>query len=136
MCAKSRLALAFSFARAAELCATSGSPRGAALSSRAPEHEVKASFLLNFIKFTVWPTDVLPAGAPLDVCVFGESPVAIPLEGGDHADFLPRGGTIGFVAEDERPHFDIHQAAAQRVNVKFSAHLLRLARQLRDGRRP
>lgn len=184
-----RHVLAFGFALAAELYAASVSPRAAALSSRASEHEVKASFLFNFIKFTAWPTDVLPAGAPLDVCVFGESPVATPLEGfrgrmvdghavtvkrvidpsdlqfchlvfvgeverqratialdaikqrpaltvGEHADFLQRGGMINFVAEDNRLRFDINQAAAQRVNVKISAHLLRLARQTGDGRRP
>lgn len=189
MRALSRLVLAFGFALAAELYAAGVSPRAAALSSRASEHEVKASFLFNFIKFTVWPTDVLPAGAPLDVCVFGDSPVASPLEGfrgqvvdghaltvtriidpsdlkfchlvfigevesqrvasaldaikqrpaltvGEHADFLQRGGMISFVAEDKRLRFDINQVAAQRVNVKISAHLLRLARQTGDGRRP
>lgn len=189
MRALSRLTLAFGFALAAELCATGVSPRAAALSSRAAEHEVKATFLFNFIKFTAWPADVLPTGAPLDICVFGDSPVATPLEGfrgqvvdghalvirrvvdpsdlqschlvfigaaeshraamaldaikqrpaltvGEHADFLPRGGMISFVAEDHRLRFDINQTAAQRVNVKISAHLLRLARQTGEGRQP
>lgn len=185
----SRLALALSVAVAAELNAASVSPRAAAPSVRASEHEVKASFLFNFIKFTAWPTNVLPAGAPLDVCVFGDSPIATPLEGfggqvvdghplavkrvvdpadlqfchlvfigevesqraaqaldaikqrpaltvGEQGDFLLRGGMIGFVAEGTRLRFDINQAAAQRVNVKISAHLLRLARQTGDGRQP
>lgn len=53
------------------LCASS--------SAAAPEPkpaEVKAAFLVNFTKFTDWPTDVLPAGAPLMVCVMGDEEVA------------------------------------------------------------
>lgn len=189
MRALSRLAVALSFAVVAELCAAGVSSRASAASSRASAHEVKASFVFNFIKFTAWPTDVLPTGAPLDVCVFGDSPVAAPLEGfrghavdghvvavrrvveysdlqhchlvfmgevesqraalaldaierrpmltvGDQSDFLQRGGMIGFVAEGDRLRFDVNQAAAKRAKVKISAHLLRLARQVGDGRRP
>lgn len=173
---------------AAELCAAGAAPT-AASASRAPEHEVKATFLFNFIKFTSWPADALPTGAPLDVCVFGESPVAPALGAfdghlidghklavkrvadpsdlqfchlafisevesrraplalgvtrhqatltvGEQNDFLQRGGMINFVSEDNRVRFDINQAAAERVSVKISAHLLRLARQTGEGRRP
>jgi hypothetical protein len=184
-----RFALVVGFALAAELSPAGASPRAAALSSRASAHELKANFLFNFIKFTAWPTDVLPAGTPLDVCVFGDSPVATPLEGFsghvvdghalmigrvgdpsdlpvchlvfigaaesqraasaldavhqrpastvlDHPDFLQHGGMIGFVLEDHRLRFDINQAAAQRVHVKISAHLPRLARQVGEGTQP
>jgi hypothetical protein len=30
---------------------------------------LKAAFLFNFVKFTTWPPDVLPEGAPLQMCV-------------------------------------------------------------------
>mgnify|MGYP000928887068 CR=1 FL=1 len=55
---------------------------------------------------------------------------------GEQPDFLQRGGMINFVSEDNKVRFDINQAAAEKVNVKISAHLLRLARQTGDGRRP
>lgn len=47
---------------------------------------------------------------------------------GEQRDFLERGGIINFVSEDNRIRFDINQAAAERANVRISAHLLRLAR--------
>jgi len=55
---------------------------------------------------------------------------------GEQADFLSRGGMINFVSEDNKVRFDINQAAAERVNLKISAHLLRLARQTGEGKRP
>lgn len=42
--------------------------------------ELKAAFLVNFVRFTTWPADALPAGAPLSMCVLGDSPVAQALE--------------------------------------------------------
>jgi hypothetical protein len=41
---------------------------------------LKAAFLLNFVKFTEWPNDALPAGAPLSLCVLGDNDVAKSLE--------------------------------------------------------
>lgn len=177
----------------AELCLDAGA---AALAGRAnpasptvSEADVKATFLFNFAKFASWPLSALPAGAPLEACVFGETRVATTLEGfdghmvdghrlavkrvidpadlqfchlvfvsdseghrvatalsmtkgvsaltvGEQPDFLQRGGIINFVAEDNRVRFDINQAAAERVSLKLSAHLLRLARRIGDGSRP
>lgn len=184
-----RLAFTFAMAIVAELC-TAAAPTAAGLgASRVSEFEVKATFLFNFVKFASWPVAVLPAGAPLEVCVFGSSQVATSLESfrgqvvdghalsvkrvvdpsdlqfchlvfvseaesdraamalrvtknlatltvGEQSDFLTRGGMINFVAEDNRVRFDINQSAAERVNLKISAHLLRLARQTGDGGRP
>ena len=42
--------------------------------------DVKAAFLVNFAKFTEWSSDVLPAGAPIAVCVMGDEEVARALE--------------------------------------------------------
>jgi len=41
---------------------------------------LKAAFLLNFVKFTQWPDDLLPARAPLSLCVLGDNDVARSLE--------------------------------------------------------
>lgn len=186
-----RFALALTLASVAELWLAGAGARAAAVAagaSRATEYEVKATFLFNFLKFVAWPTPALASGATLDICVFGDSPIATPLEGfggqtvdghrlavkrvidpsdlqfchlvfvseaesprahivlaatknlgaltvGEQPDFLQRGGMINFVSEDNKVRFDINQAAAERVNLKISAHLLRLARQTGDGRR-
>jgi hypothetical protein len=42
--------------------------------------ELKAAFVFNFATFTVWPEDALPAAAPLQLCVIGDSAVAQALE--------------------------------------------------------
>lgn len=55
---------------------------------------------------------------------------------GEQPDFLERGGIINFVTENSRVRFDINQSGAERVNVKISAHLLRLARKTSAGRQP
>lgn len=177
-------------ALAAELWTATAAPRAAVASSaRVSEYDVKATFLFNFLKFASWPANVLPAGASLEVCVFGSSHVATTLESfgrqavdghalavkrvadpsdlqfchlvfvseaesdrattalrvtknlaaltvGEQPDFLVRGGMINFVAENNRVRFDINQAAAERVSLKISAHLLRLARRTGDGRHP
>ena len=36
---------------------------------------LKAAFLFNFVKFTTWPADALPDGAPLVMCVIDEPAV-------------------------------------------------------------
>jgi uncharacterized protein DUF4154 len=39
------------------------------------EYEVKAAFLLNFVRFTVWPDDALPdSGAPIVIGIVGNDP--------------------------------------------------------------
>jgi hypothetical protein len=39
------------------------------------ELSLKAAFIHNFLKFTEWPIDVLPAAAPLVACVLGNAPL-------------------------------------------------------------
>ena len=56
--------------------ATAGTPY--AQSATAPT--LKAAFLYNFAKFTEWPAEVLPAAAPIELCVAGDTPVAKALE--------------------------------------------------------
>jgi len=40
------------------------------------EPAIRAAFLYNFAKFTQWPADSLPAGAPMTLCVMGDGAVA------------------------------------------------------------
>lgn len=40
---------------------------------------LKAAFLFNFVKFTTWPPDVLPEGAPLQMCVVNAQAVGSAL---------------------------------------------------------
>jgi len=42
--------------------------------------ELKAAFLLNFVKFTNWPASVTPDGGALTMCVVGDGRVVIALE--------------------------------------------------------
>ena len=42
--------------------------------------ELKAAFLLNFARFTIWPDNALPIGAPLMFCVSGDDRIADAIE--------------------------------------------------------
>jgi len=73
-------------------------PGAHAQTATAPE--LKAAFLYNFAKFVEWPSESMPAGAPLVVCVLGDDAVADALEE------TVKGRVI-----------DGHQVKAQRVKV-------------------
>jgi hypothetical protein len=45
----------------------------AALAQDVTESSLKTAFIHNFVKFTVWPPDVLPPAAPLVACVLGDA---------------------------------------------------------------
>ena len=64
---------------AALLCASS-----AAAQEPRPS-EVKAAFLVKFAKFTDWPSDALPADAPITFCVMGDDEVAGAIQRLDRA---------------------------------------------------
>src|SRR5262245_20462733 len=55
---------------------------------------------------------------------------------GDTQGFLERGGIVNFVLEGSRVRFEISQAAAERVRIKISSHLLRLATRVVAGEGP
>ena len=40
------------------------------------EPELAAAFLFNFVRYTTWPADVMPAGSPIVVCISGSDWVA------------------------------------------------------------
>ena len=59
------------------LCALAAVPFQAQVTT-APE--LKAAFLLNFVKFTTWPESVAPDGADLTMCVVGDERVVVALD--------------------------------------------------------
>ena len=44
------------------------------------ESALKAAFIYNFVKFTEWPADVVPAGEHFVMCVLGDTAVGEALE--------------------------------------------------------
>src|SRR6185436_14685279 len=52
----------------------------AAAEQSLPEAALKAAFLFNFAQFVEWPVNVLPARAPLALCVVDDAAVADALE--------------------------------------------------------
>ncbi len=44
------------------------------------EREARVAYLYNFAKFVDWPTDVLPAHAPINLCTMGDSALGSDLE--------------------------------------------------------
>lgn len=50
-----------------------------ALGQDVTEEALKGAFIYNFAMFTVWPTEALPPGAPLQACVLGDPAVAAAL---------------------------------------------------------
>ena len=50
-----------------------------ALGQDVTEEALKGAFLYNFAAFTVWPTEALPPGAPIQACILGDPAVASAL---------------------------------------------------------
>jgi hypothetical protein len=55
--------------------------QGLASAQDVTEPALKAALIYNFAKFTEWPIDLLPARAPLAICVLGDTAVADALDG-------------------------------------------------------
>ena len=52
-----------------------------AAGAQAPEYDVKAAFLFNFVKFVEWPEGAFAGErAPVTICVYGEDPFGPALE--------------------------------------------------------
>lgn len=51
---------------------------------------------------------------------------------GEADGFLPAGGTINFLVEQERVRFEVNPAAADRARLKLSSQLLAIARNIRS----
>jgi len=55
---------------------------------------------------------------------------------GEGDDFPAAGGVIGLVIEDNKVRFDVNLEAAERAGLKISSKLLKLARNVRERRKP
>jgi len=153
------------------------------------ESDVKAAFVLNFLKFVEWPASAFPSPEdPIVLSVLGSDPTAgslasldgkmvsgrrvvvrkIPalsalercqvlfvgasekaqlervlgavqrwpvLTVADFEGFAGRGGTIGFVRQDDRVGFEINEESAKKTGLKVNAKLLYLGKSVRahDG---
>ena len=64
------------------LCLIAGLfPQARAADDQSLEYQVKAAFLLNFTKFTEWPSSVFPdANSPFTICILGVDPFGSSLE--------------------------------------------------------
>jgi hypothetical protein len=67
------------------LLAAGGVPAGASPAAQASEdvtleYRVKAAYLFNFTKFIEWPDAAVPPGAPITICVAGDSPFGAALD--------------------------------------------------------
>ena len=149
------------------------------------ESDVKAAFILNFIKFVEWPASAFPSPEdPILLSVVGKDPVGDSIEGlsgktvsgrkvvvrkardlaslerchilfvgasekaalapalgavqqwpvltiGDFEGFAGRGGTIGFIRQDDRVGFEINEESARKAGLKVNAKLLYLGKSVR-----
>jgi hypothetical protein len=65
---------------AALLC-LAAAPSTSAQATPSVEYQVKAAFLLNFVKFIEWPREVFESDkAPVNLCVFGHDPFGSALD--------------------------------------------------------
>ena len=149
------------------------------------EGDVKAAFVLNFIRFVEWPASAFRSPEdPIVLSVLGHDPTAaslafldgkkvsgrrvvvrkIPvlsvlerchvlfvcasekaalaptlgavqrwpvLTVGDFEGFAGRGGTIGFIRQDNRVGFEINEESARKAGLKVNAKLLYLGKSIR-----
>lgn len=163
----------------------------AADSAPVKEYQVKAAFVLNFVKFVEWPAESFTnAQAPIVIGVLTPDPfngeLARAVEGrkvngrdlvvrkveqpgdlngvhlsfisaaaaertpetlaslkgkpvltvGETASFSNQGGMITFVPEGDKLRFEINMITAEAARIKFSAQLLKLAKNVKKELRP
>jgi hypothetical protein len=149
------------------------------------EGDVKAAFVLNFMKFVEWPAFAFHSPeAPIVLSVLGNDPTAASLSSldgkkvsgrrvvvrkvpglsemekchvlfvgasgkaelapvlgavqrwpvltvGDFEGFAGRGGTIGFIRQENRVGFEINEESARKAGLKVNAKLLYLGKSVR-----
>jgi len=153
------------------------------------EGDVKAAFVLNFLRFVEWPASAFRSlEDPIVISVLGSDPIAASLASldgkkvsgrrvvvrkvpvlsalercnvlfvgasekaalepvlgavqrwsvltvADFEGFAGRGGTIGFIRQDDRVGFEINEESAKKAGVKINAKLLYLGKSVhgREG---
>ncbi len=149
------------------------------------EGDVKAAFVLNFMKFVEWPASAFRSPeAPIVLSVLGDDPTAASISSldgkkvsgrrvvvrkvpglsemekchvlfvgasekaelapvlgavqrwpvltvADFEGFAGRGGTIGFIRQDNRVGFEINEESARKAGLKVNAKLFYLGKSLR-----
>jgi hypothetical protein len=63
--------------------------------------EVKAAFLLNFVKFTTWPVSAAPYGADLTMCIIGDERVVVALDEVTRGQRIDGRGIVVVALEDQ-----------------------------------
>jgi hypothetical protein len=150
------------------------------------ESDVKAAFILNFIKFVEWPSSAFSSPEdPILISVVGNDPMGDSIDGlggktvsgrkvvvrkagnlaslerchilfvgasekaslapalgavqrwpvltvGDFEGFAGRGGTIGFIRQENRVGFEINEESARKAGLKVNAKLLYLGKSVRS----
>ena len=76
----SRNALLTITATCALLCAGASAAGRSDTGAPASEAAVKAACLFHFVRFTVWPPEILPPATPVQICVLGGTEVGRALE--------------------------------------------------------
>ena len=77
--------------------------------------ELKAAFLLNFVKYTSWPASVAPDGVDLTMCVIGDDRVALALDELARGQRIDRRGVIVVALR--------YQDNAQRCHLLYASGL-------------
>ena len=149
------------------------------------ESDVKAAFILNFIKFVEWPASAFSSPEdPILISVVGKDPIGDSIDGlngktvsgrrvvvrkardlaalerchvlfigasekaelapvlgavqrwpaltvADFEGFAGRGGTIGFIRQENRVGFEINEESARKAGLKVNAKLLYLGKSVR-----
>lgn len=112
------------------ICVAERNPFGEALDEAIRDETVDQRRLVARIISKPQPgCDVLfiPAGAgakPYLQAARGSATLTV----GEEPDFLEQGGMINFIIDGGSVRFEINSAAAERAQLRISAHLLRLAR--------
>ncbi len=117
------------------ICVLGEDPFGTSLKAVAGENEEVGGH-----KLTVVPTPSLSRSGGCQVLFISRSEqerlpqILASVKGspvltvGDSRGFLDHGGIINFILEGSKVHFEINPEAADRVGIKISSKLLRLAR--------
>jgi hypothetical protein len=89
------------------------------------ESALKAAFIYNFAKFTVWPADAMTTGAPLVFCVIGDAAIGGELERTVKGRTLA-GHSLGVsqAAPDGRPLKGCHVAYVSGVTTNQAAEVV------------
>jgi len=103
------------------LAAAGTGPAGAQVAT-APE--LKAAFLFNFVRFTTWPADALPAGGPIAICVLGDRPVAQALEDFTRDQHLDGHAIVVRRLRDQDAGRDCHLLYASDLRADREARLI------------